>query len=363
MSRSLDFDPFIHPPLKAEQRDRLRAEGLMGPAEEDLSFEQVIDSVNPLHHLPVVGTIYRAITGDTLSSSASVVGSMIYGGPLGMVGGLANAVVEEVSGSNVGDLALAMLTGEKVSGTVDMAAETAAAATAAAGTVTKGAAGAAAAATTAAAQRAAEAAGQSAKLAERAAAQGGQASAGLAPPAAATPQSSGTGGQVLEGAEALAALAADLRAAVAGSETAHPSFESSTAEAAQTMAGQNQTAASNIPPPESFMPLKPRDFGGPTVASQIRPEHSQRSDKAAASHGALFPAGPNMAAGRVATGDDTAERADKRNAAGRISTGIQSDQRFAGGIAPRSNFTDRMMEALNKYQALDSTGSDAGVAN
>ena len=31
----------------------------------DFSFHDLLDIVNPLQHLPVIGTIYRAITGDT----------------------------------------------------------------------------------------------------------------------------------------------------------------------------------------------------------------------------------------------------------------------------------------------------------
>ncbi len=85
-------------------------------AEEENGFltfiKTVIDIINPLQHLPVIGTIYRHITGDTLSPVARIAGGTLYGGPIGAAMGVVNAAVEESSGKDVGENMLAMLTGD-----------------------------------------------------------------------------------------------------------------------------------------------------------------------------------------------------------------------------------------------------------
>lgn len=79
--------------------------------ESGLGFLDMLDIINPLQHLPVVGTIYRALTGDTISDAARMAGGALYGGPLGVIGALANVVVEAETGSDIGDNAMAWLGG------------------------------------------------------------------------------------------------------------------------------------------------------------------------------------------------------------------------------------------------------------
>ncbi len=80
--------------------------------ERDISFDEFLDIVNPLHHIPIVGTIYRAITGDEISPSASIFGGFLFGGPLGFVTAIASAIFEEANGQNLGDTVLAALVGD-----------------------------------------------------------------------------------------------------------------------------------------------------------------------------------------------------------------------------------------------------------
>jgi len=65
-----------------------------------LSFSELLDIINPLHHLPVVGNFYRNMTGDDLSPVARVAGGTLYGGALGGLSSLAFAAIEEHSGQN-----------------------------------------------------------------------------------------------------------------------------------------------------------------------------------------------------------------------------------------------------------------------
>lgn len=70
--------------------------------EEGFSFFDFLDIINPLQHIPVVSSVYRAVTGDQMTSSvANVAGATIFGGPIGGGIALANEVVEAESGKDL----------------------------------------------------------------------------------------------------------------------------------------------------------------------------------------------------------------------------------------------------------------------
>lgn len=79
------------------------------PKNEDFGFWDFIDIINPLQHIPVVSTIYRELTGDEISAPARIMGGALYGGPLGFAASIGNAVVEEVTGKDAGEIAMAMV--------------------------------------------------------------------------------------------------------------------------------------------------------------------------------------------------------------------------------------------------------------
>lgn len=81
-------------------------------ASSDFSFDDFIDIVNPLQHLPVVGMIYREITGDKIGPVAQIVGGGIFGGPVGAVSGTVNAIVQDTTGKDVAGNVLALVTGD-----------------------------------------------------------------------------------------------------------------------------------------------------------------------------------------------------------------------------------------------------------
>lgn len=66
-----------------------------------VSFDELLDVVNPLHHLPVIGHVYRNMTGDKISPVAQIIGGTIYGGGLGGLSAIANAAVQEHSGQDI----------------------------------------------------------------------------------------------------------------------------------------------------------------------------------------------------------------------------------------------------------------------
>jgi hypothetical protein len=72
-------------------------------------FKDVLTAINPLQHLPVIGTIYRYLTGDTISPGSRMAGGLLYGGPIGLIGAAVNAALEGSTGKDIGDHVLAMV--------------------------------------------------------------------------------------------------------------------------------------------------------------------------------------------------------------------------------------------------------------
>jgi hypothetical protein len=67
-----------------------------------VTFHEVLSELNPLQYIPVVGTIYRSVTGDTIPEPARVIGSMIVsgllGGPIGIALSIGALSVEKATG-------------------------------------------------------------------------------------------------------------------------------------------------------------------------------------------------------------------------------------------------------------------------
>ncbi|HAJ46829.1 MAG TPA: hypothetical protein DCL54_09650 [Alphaproteobacteria bacterium] len=89
-------------PLAANVQRPVSDAAPKGPAAEapteDFSFEDFLDIVNPLQHIPLVNLLYREITGDTIKPPATIFGGAIFGGPLGFVGAIVTAAIEEATG-------------------------------------------------------------------------------------------------------------------------------------------------------------------------------------------------------------------------------------------------------------------------
>ena len=79
---------------------------------DGFSFDDVLDILNPLQHIPIVGTVYRAVTGDEIAAGPRMVGGALFGGPIGAALATANAVLEESSGKDAGEHILALFQDE-----------------------------------------------------------------------------------------------------------------------------------------------------------------------------------------------------------------------------------------------------------
>jgi len=73
-----------------------------GQASDSLTFRELLASLNPLQHIPVIGPIYRAVTGDVIPEAARRIGSFavsgLMGGPIGLLTNLALLAIEKATG-------------------------------------------------------------------------------------------------------------------------------------------------------------------------------------------------------------------------------------------------------------------------
>ena len=76
-------------------------------------FYDVLDVVNPLQHIPFIGTLYRELTGDEIGHGARMAGGMLYGGVVGLAASAVNATVDAVSGRDMGEHAVAAYRGKE----------------------------------------------------------------------------------------------------------------------------------------------------------------------------------------------------------------------------------------------------------
>lgn len=86
-----------------------------GGTNDSMGFGDFLDMINPLQHIPVVSTLYRELTGDTISEPARMAGGALWGGPAGVIGALANSITAGETGGDIGATAMAMLRGEPTS--------------------------------------------------------------------------------------------------------------------------------------------------------------------------------------------------------------------------------------------------------
>jgi len=88
------------------------------------SFGDLLDIVNPLQHIPIVSTIYRALTGDQIKIFPKIAGDALFGGVAGFISSVADTIFEKITGRNVGDTVLAWIESEFSNPTSAMASAT-----------------------------------------------------------------------------------------------------------------------------------------------------------------------------------------------------------------------------------------------
>lgn len=100
----------IHPQQYAQQGQS----NFWGGDGNTPGFQDFLDTINPLQHIPIVSNIYQAITGDKPSIGSKLAGDTLFGGPIGFLASLFGSMVESASGSDITGNVVAAIEGKPV---------------------------------------------------------------------------------------------------------------------------------------------------------------------------------------------------------------------------------------------------------
>ena len=64
--------------------------------DDGFNFRDVLDLINPLQHIPIIGNIYRSLTGDLAAPAIRVAGGALFGGALGAAFAAANVAMKQI---------------------------------------------------------------------------------------------------------------------------------------------------------------------------------------------------------------------------------------------------------------------------
>jgi hypothetical protein len=106
---STEYHAMVHSPASDVERVTVSAPKSDGPAKPDAGegfFHHLLDVINPLQHLPIIGTLYRAITGEHIGPVEKVMGDTLYGGLWGAASSVADLAFEGVTGKSLEDTVL-----------------------------------------------------------------------------------------------------------------------------------------------------------------------------------------------------------------------------------------------------------------
>lgn len=81
--------------------------------DDNYTFWDVLDIVNPLQHIPIVGTIYRELSDDEIKPASRIIGGGLFGGPIGATVSTANVIIEHETGRDVSGNAMALIYGDE----------------------------------------------------------------------------------------------------------------------------------------------------------------------------------------------------------------------------------------------------------
>jgi len=82
-------------------------------------LDTLLDTVNPLQHIPGVSQAYRAVTGDESNALANMAGGFLFGGPVGLAAGAATSFFEMLTGKDLMGHAMAFFEGDEPAGGIE----------------------------------------------------------------------------------------------------------------------------------------------------------------------------------------------------------------------------------------------------
>lgn len=101
-------------PTVANPATAVAGDGFWG--NDAFTFDDVIDLINPLQHLPILSSIYRGVTSDEISNGAQIAGGSLFGGPIGMFSTAVSVMFEEAPGGDVIDQVAPLFDGDRDDG-------------------------------------------------------------------------------------------------------------------------------------------------------------------------------------------------------------------------------------------------------
>ena len=107
-------------PNDAQNRTGQNGENSFHPfGEVGFTFGDLLDIINPLQHIPVISTIYREITGDEIAALPRMIGGGLFGGLAGLGAATVNMIFDEASGKDLGEhIYTAFLGDDEATGTL-----------------------------------------------------------------------------------------------------------------------------------------------------------------------------------------------------------------------------------------------------
>ncbi|MBL4908140.1 MAG: hypothetical protein JKX94_11865, partial [Sneathiella sp.] len=76
--------------------------------EDGFGFDDFLDIINPLQHIPFISTLYRELTGDEISPGSRIIGGGVFGGGIGLAASVINTAIEAGTGKDVGGHVVAL---------------------------------------------------------------------------------------------------------------------------------------------------------------------------------------------------------------------------------------------------------------
>jgi hypothetical protein len=87
--------------------DGIEDDGFKIFGEDGFTFMDFLDIINPLQHIPIIATFYREMSGDDLDPGSRVIGDTLFMGPVGTVAALANVMIDDATGKDMGEHVMA----------------------------------------------------------------------------------------------------------------------------------------------------------------------------------------------------------------------------------------------------------------
>ncbi|MEH6404622.1 MAG: hypothetical protein V7750_14685 [Sneathiella sp.] len=85
--------------------------GLFG--EDGFGFDDFLDIINPLQHLPIISSLYREFTGDTISAGSRMIGGGVFGGGIGLAASIVNSAIQSETGNDIGGHVIALFSDDE----------------------------------------------------------------------------------------------------------------------------------------------------------------------------------------------------------------------------------------------------------